>query len=149
MGISIIVHCRQCEYNAGDFTLGIGRRHTPEAVFYGGVYGFDRKKKKPMLASLVKSWKIKKEAFDLITAGSIPDKQYGHEVYGCNHCKSLHGKFYFRIMAGEKIFEPEYKCPKCKKPLSCLNVPDRDCFQWPCLSCGNKELAVHVRLCWD
>ena len=148
MGVDIKVNCGQCKYEAY-FTLGIGLQHHPQAVFYGLAGEIGQKEERPMLASLVKSSKIRKEALGLIAAGGLPDG-YGHEVYGCPHCKHLYERFYFRIKTEEKVFEPEYKCSKCRRTLIRLDVDLRERrLPWPCPSCGKKKLSACLVNLWD
>ena len=141
MGLGIVINCEQCGYEKS-FTLGIGFSYYPQAVFYDKVDESGRAVGKPMLASLVKDSKIRKEALDLIAAGGTPG-EYGHEMYGCPHCNHLCERFYFRIKAEEKFFEPEYKCSKCKRIMLRLSIdPDGRRLRWPC------PLHAESKNCW-
>ena len=148
MGDGIVINCGQCEYEK-PFMLGIGFEYDPRSVFYGRASESGEGERKPLLVCLVKSSKIRKEALDLIAAGGLPG-EYGREVYGCPYCRHLCERFYFRVKTGEKFFEPEYKCSKCKRTLLRLNFDSYERrLQWPCPSCGRKKLSVCLNILWD
>ena len=150
MGSCIMINCGQCGYEKS-FILGIGFAYSPYSVFYDRPDEPGIEERKPLLASLVKSSKTRKEALDLIAAGGLPG-EYGHEVYGCPHCRHLCERFYFRIETKEKFFEPEYKCSKCKRTLLRLNFNSYGRrLQWPCPSCGKKKLSIceNIITLWD
>jgi hypothetical protein len=148
----VMVTCEQCGYGES-FSPGIGFMYDPVSVFYG-----DRK---PLLVSLVKNSGITQKALNLLRNGGVPDS-YGHEIYGCPHCKSLHERFYFRIVADgdpqKTLFEPEYECLKCGRVLVCLRVEtntknfpwgEKASLQWNCPACGYESLAVNSVGNWD
>jgi rubredoxin len=147
MGIMAKVQCRKCGYEE-NFRLGRGMMN-PRAIFYGA------RGREPLIA--IKSPKIREEALSLLKSGGVPDS-YGSEIYGCPHCRDLYQKFYFRIVADEKIFEPKYRGSKCGHVLVRLNTAlkkdvretllgkatyQKMVLKWNCPSCGHERLVAN------
>jgi hypothetical protein len=110
-------------------TQGVGMMYSPHAVFYGRCddpgqnwsvafpdgYCEDRK---PLLLSLVKCQRIKDVAFGLISNGATPNREYGHERYGCPNCKRMANRFYFKLTSPTHKYEPDYHCSNCGKAVT-------------------------------
>jgi len=159
MGQVISLYCAKCEYSKS-FHLGIGMMYSPSTVFDGSYIDDE----KPLLDSLVKSKKIKEQAFSLLNEQfATPTDDYGHEIYYCPHCNELYERFYFCILYDGGSYEPEYKCTKCKHLLHRAKVTMEDgeiqlfytnnkIIDWQCPQCGNSKLnqgrTIGV-LMWD
>lgn len=118
---------------------------------------------KPRLSSLVKSRTIKAKVKAKLQEGYVPQYDYGHEVYFCQHCMDFHEKFYFRLTKGESIYEPRYFCPTYRHALihvTCIGegndfkILDQNGkpVAWKCRVCGSEELIKDdsgSTLCWD
>jgi hypothetical protein len=147
MGQGFGVRYTKCEYNKY-FHLGIGMMYSPTAVF-GRTY-LDNEK--PLLDLLVKSKKIKEQAFTILhDRNGVPTDDYGHEVYYCPHCHELYERFHFCITYAGGSFEPEYKCSKCRHLLHRTQIimengkfrllyKNNKPINWCCPQCGNDKL---------
>ena len=170
MGQAYELKCPTCDYHIS-VTLGIGMMYSPNAVFYGrcddptqnwSIAFLDGycEDDKPLLLNLVKSKKIKNEAFELLSHGAVPDK-YGHELYSCPKCMRLSSRFYFKLLSKNVDYEPDYKCSHCKALLQRGEIKikrdgtadfvnkNHQKTEWKCPECGSKKLISEGIIMWD
>ena len=75
-----------------------------------------------MLADLITSKKTQLHVRKLIEErNAIISNNYGHDVYHCKSCSKFYSRFFIHLDFDGKSFEPNYKCPKCKKPLKLVD----------------------------
>jgi len=166
MGQQHYVKCSSCDYGLS-VTEGVGMAYSPNAVFHGRCDNPNPNQRwsvafpdglcepgKPLLLSLVRSKKIKNEAFRLLADGALPDYGYGHELYVCPKCMRLANRFYFKLSSPTDNYEPEYKCTKCKTSLKRVEMKSRKNGQidivyknrckvgWKCPGCGNDKVVL-------
>ena len=188
MGQQYRIKCASCNYSIS-ISKGVGMMYSPNAVFYGrcddktqnwsvafpdGYCEHD----KPLLLSLVKDKRIKKDAFSLLSSGATPDYGYGHDLYFCPECKRIENMFYFKLVSTTETYEPDYKCPSCDTALQQIEIKQNDddegklldefdlmqsednviefvdknkqTIDWKCPKCGNDKLMFSGEMImWD
>ena len=147
--------CADCDYSFG-FYEGTGMKYSPERVFSL------EEDKPPLLVSLVEENKVREKAIQLLAEGAEPEKEYGHELYGCKTCHHLAGKFYFRLASSAGKHVPNYRCANCKKRLKRLTENEFATLAfkssqmevysesaWKCPECNGAKLRYKVTAMWD
>ena len=111
MGSSFGIKCSECDYEK-QFMLGIGMMYSPSNLE-------DVDSEFSLLPGLIKS----KKTLNLVS-GLLKDKNgrlgefYGHKLFTCLKCREFYERFSYQIDYDGGAFMPEYKCSKCKVPLS-------------------------------
>jgi len=170
MGTGSCIRCSSCGYGI-HVREGVGMMYSPSAVFYGrcddptqnwsGAFPAGLcEDGKPLLLGLVKSERIKKAAFNLLSEGARPG-EYGHELYVCPKCMRFENLFYFELVCSSGNYEPDYKCTKCRtimKPVAIrdsavqteIMYRDQRKVEWKCPKCGGEEISWMTDcICWD
>lgn len=114
MGSGYIFQCPYCEGET-EITLGVGMAYAPRHVFFGWDGDV------PLLKSLV-SPQVYQKAQSLMSLGGKPDAEdlgsYGHKLYYCPRCRTMHTHFYFRIIRpDDSAWSPGYRCDVCRAML--------------------------------
>ena len=141
MGCTIKVICIQCGYNR-PFRIGMRRRNIGPMSLEAPMH--------TMYTSL-ENPKIKENAFKLIAGGGVLNAA-NYRLYGCPRCKRLVNRRYSRIVIKEKIYEPTFKCSKCRRMLLYLHFdsyPNKTFLKWDCPSCSHNRLYIRLWTLWD
>jgi DNA-directed RNA polymerase subunit RPC12/RpoP len=133
MGKFIETRCHDCERQ---FTLklGVGMMYWPLEAVIRHTRGNVRRR----LQEIV-------ENFDVVSS------QYGHRLFACPACDTLHGRFYVRVdyenrKFRSETFETEFLCGKCRTPLI---EPTKPVSAYRCSECGSYGLENRSVRGWD
>ena len=148
MGNIFAIKCTNCGYKR-EFYIGIGMMYSPDRVISDDL-------ETGLLQQLIKSKKTQAFVKNLLheKAGMMRD-DYGHVLYRCNRCGEFYDRFFYHIDYIEGSFEPEFKCPKCKKLLNEFESKEDEVKialpKYPCPKCGKKSLQKDIESmgCWD
>lgn len=138
MGQGFTMRCMSCG-DESHYMQGIGFRY----------YAFLQEVKEDVIDG-----KFGKEAQAFIA--DYPDCEFDarNEVYFCNHCKYLKQGVEINMTYGDKSFQKQYRCGKCRKvimkPVK-LNteMQYKKLTQIPCKKCGDSEHITVDFLMWD
>ena len=136
MGIGVAIHCSNCGYS-DNFMLGVGMlwRSFDDVSCY--LNNRDRQK----ILDILENHKANCPEDEI-----YPD--YENKLFRCDNCNCLLDAFYVKIMYdGKKLFETEFKCPKCKNKLKTIN--HERVVKYPCPECGKTTLEIKDRILWD
>lgn len=131
MGTGITVECSRCSFSE-TFMLGVGM------LYWSMDYVIDRihNKRRGLIREILRNYKVN-------------ESEYEHRLYQCKRCNRLYERFYIRLRYDYcKLYETEFKCPKCKVPLEAVD-DDKKIGNIPCAHCGHKSLKVTGIICWD
>ena len=129
MGQSISTHCRNCNHTE-DFATGIGFMYSSLEKVIRFTNGTVRRKLR-----------------DIVSNHSVTDADYEHRVLACPSCKTLHERFYVRVIYDEgEVFETIFRCGKCRAGLVEL---DKLVEAYRCRKCGSQSLEEFPGIMWD
>ena len=119
MGGNCNLTCKNCGYSKSIVT-GIGMMYSPGSIL-------DFTTKKPFINSLIRSKKEISKIRALIEEknGEL-EYSYGHDIYVCENCCELYGRFYLKINYDGGYYEPKYNCTKCRHNLIVFDGFERE-----------------------
>jgi rubrerythrin len=179
MGTLVDLACADCLLFFKSFHLGWGMLHSASIIF-GSFPGTaedgdrlysERTSEKPLLNDLVRSRTIREKAFEMLRRGARP-LSYNNSLYLCPACKDLFERFYFILEGNGEVYEPQYMCSRCKKPLEPVQIEVEEegekiklllteytlCklkhedgyeAEWECPQCGSPHLYYSEVGRWD
>ncbi len=89
---------------------------------------------------------------EIVDNHQIVSSQYGHRIFACPRCDTLHQRFYVRVDYDEskqyhtQCYETMFRCGKCRTPLT---ERDKPIHGYRCAECGSYALKDEVRINWD
>jgi len=130
MGIGITVECSQCGAEQS-FDLGVG-------MAYGSL--------EHVITCVPKRYRP--DVLEVLRSHQLVESDYSHELYHCPRCHSLHERFHVRLRYdGDKVFETEYSCRKCRVVLAPIGFEDVQGMA--CWNCGRTTLTAREDARWD
>jgi len=76
------------------------------------------------------------------------EDDFEDDIYYCNNCYTMYGKFKFSLYAEGNIFYPIYKCKRCNSPLVLDEIPNKQYF----VRCDKCNIPMEKKLFsffWD
>ncbi len=145
----IMIKCKNCHYMK-PFQLGIGFAYSPNRLL-------DFDSKDSLLNYLIRSKKTLEHVKNLILEHDGDFIDYDLKLHHCPKCSGFYARFYYQIQFTDGLFEPDYKCTKCKHKLDV--VPEQkdhereegvlDLSDYPCPECGEKSVSYYNSGNWD
>jgi len=130
MGVGIRLTCERCGWSE-DFYLGRG-------MLYGCVENtmdFLPHRYRPAVQDIVKNHQM--DDFDC-----------QEDLFVCEKCGALKQRFWMRFRyGGDKIFETEYDCHKCRRRMR--RIAEDEMEKRGCPACGEQALKCEPNLLWD
>jgi DNA-directed RNA polymerase subunit RPC12/RpoP len=130
MGSGMMVKCSSCGREE-EFMLGVGMLYSSlEAVLDRAVH-----------------WRRRSAIREILDTYSPVETDYGHRLYACPKCETLHERFYVSIRKDETcLYDSQFKCSRCKSAL----VPtDKDASAFRCRKCHQRTLTAEGHVMWD
>lgn len=138
MGQGITIRCMKCG-SENHYLQGIGFRY----------FSFLKEVKEDVIAG-----KYGKDAQAFIAEYLDCEFDARNEIYFCNHCKYIKQGVEINMTCGDKSFQKQYRCGKCRKvimkPVK-LNTENqyKKLTEIPCKRCGDSEHIMVDFLMWD
>lgn len=134
MGEYIQTRCHDCERQFM-LKLGVGMMYWPLQAVIRYTRGTARRR----LQAIVDNHEV-------------ISSEYGHRLFACPRCDTLHERFYIRVdyeergRFGNSTYETEFRCGRCRATLV---EPGKPVSGYRCSGCGSYSLEEAVTLEWD
>lgn len=128
MGEAVNITCLDCDYEK-DIILGVG-------MCYSSLMNIIR----------TVHWRTKLKIDEFQSLGDVVSEEFEHRLFSCGNCHQVHSRFWIKLERSDgAIFETEFKCPKCRRPMeeSKMNIEE-----YTCESCGGTNLSIQEFM-WD
>ena len=91
---------------------------------------------KPLIKQLIRSQKTADLALKIMSDGAWLEPGFGYCTYTCRNCKRILTRFRLRLAKDDgSVWEPNYKCGKCRGKLTPITEQELASEQIEC-SCG-------------
>jgi hypothetical protein len=130
MGDGFLMKCRSCG-REDEYLLGIGMYYSYlDEILDAVIQGKQRNKIRSILNS-----------------SEHDNIDYGHRLYTCPRCDTLHNRFYIHIQKGDQtVYRSHFRCGKCR---SVLVDWDKRVTAYRCRHCGQQTAEFAGSFLWD
>ena len=100
-------------------------------------------------------YRTREKIFDFLDKGEERSYNFSNKIFVCARCQVPHSRFWAKIEREDgKVFETEFKCPKCRSVMVAINDEDTDelideITKYRCRKCGEKSLMYIGDILWD